>query len=79
MKDLSDDHVVQIFIVGLSNKYVWYALIHENVSIIRELVAHAYKFADADEMRDHHLTKAHQAKPWQGKPRKQEPSRLSRP
>ena len=46
---------------------------------MHELVAHAYKFAEADEMRKHHSNKAPQIKPRKLKPRKQKPSRPSRP
>ena len=54
VKDLSDSLAIQIFTTGLSNDHVRYPLIHKNVSTMHELVAHAYKFVKADEMKDHH-------------------------
>ena len=79
VKDLNDGHTVQIFIAGLSNEHVRYALIYRNESIMHELVAYAYKFVEADEMRDHHSIRTHHTKPRQLEPRKQESSRPSRP
>ena len=54
VKNLNDDHAVQIYIVGLSNEHVRCSLIHGNISTMHELVTHTHKFAEADEMKDHH-------------------------
>ena len=70
---------MQIFIAEMSNKHVWYALIHENVSTMHELVAHVHKFTKANEMRDHHLAKARQAESQQPKPKKRKSSHPNRP
>ena len=56
MKDLNNNLVVQVFSVGLSNKHIRYAIIHGDISIMHELVAHTHKFVEAGEIKDHHST-----------------------
>ena len=79
VKNLNDNLTVQVFSAGLSNEHVRYALIHGDISTMYELVAHAHKFAKADEMRDHNSVRARQTKSRQIEQREQEPSRSSRP
>ena len=48
VKDMNDNFVVHAFTAGLTNEHVRYAIIHEDVSTMHKLVAHAQKFAEAD-------------------------------
>ena len=60
VKDLSNSHAVQIFIAELTNEHIWHSLIHGNVSIMHELMTHAHKFVEANEMREHHSHRVYQ-------------------
>ena len=56
-----NNFAVQTFITGLTNEHVRYALIHKDVSTMHKLVARAQKFAEANEIRDYHYTRARQS------------------